>query len=73
MTKEKILEAHARIAPFINRTPVFTNSTFNALTGVDAYFKCENVNDLDAGIISPIKKSKIYFPLGVFPSKVAVG
>lgn len=48
MTKEKILEAHARIAPFINRTPVFTNSTFNALTGVDAYFKCENFQKVGA-------------------------
>lgn len=48
MTKEKILEAHFRIAPFINKTPVLTSSTFKALTGVDAYFKCENFQKVGA-------------------------
>ncbi len=48
MTKEKILEAHNRIAPFIHKTPVFTSSTFNALTGVEAYFKCENFQKVGA-------------------------
>ncbi len=37
-----IREAAARIAPIARRTPVFTSRTFNALTGVEAFFKCEN-------------------------------
>jgi threonine dehydratase len=48
MTKEKILEAHTRISPFINKTPVFTSSTFNTLTGVDTFFKCENFQKVGA-------------------------
>ena len=34
--------AHARIAPHIHRTPVLTSSYFNALTGAELFFKCEN-------------------------------
>lgn len=34
--------AHARIAPYIHRTPVLTSSTLNGLTGAELYFKCEN-------------------------------
>ena len=34
--------AHARIAPYIHRTPVLTSSYFNALTGAELFFKCEN-------------------------------
>ena len=37
-----IVEAHARIAPRIHRTPVLTNASLNALTGADILFKCEN-------------------------------
>lgn len=48
MTKNKILEAYSRITPRINKTPVLTNETFNALTGVDAYFKCENFQKVGA-------------------------
>ncbi|TVS05184.1 MAG: pyridoxal-phosphate dependent enzyme [Rhodobacteraceae bacterium] len=34
--------AHARIAPYIHRTPVLTSSYFNSLTGAELFFKCEN-------------------------------
>jgi threonine dehydratase len=41
-TFDDVLAAHARIAPYIHRTPVLTSSYFNDLTGADLYFKCEN-------------------------------
>lgn len=34
--------AHARIAPYIHRTPVLTSSYLNGLTGAELHFKCEN-------------------------------
>ena len=34
--------AHARIAPYIHRTPVLTSSYLNGLTGAELFFKCEN-------------------------------
>ena len=34
--------AHARIAPYIHRTPILTSSFLNALTGAELFFKCEN-------------------------------
>lgn len=37
-----VLAAHARIAPYIHRTPVLTSSYFNELTGAQLFFKCEN-------------------------------
>lgn len=39
---DDMLEAHARIQPYIHRTPVLTSSYFNALTGAELFFKCEN-------------------------------
>jgi threonine dehydratase len=41
-TAEDILQAAARIRPFINRTPVLTSSTLNRMTGAAIFFKCEN-------------------------------
>ena len=41
-TYDDVLEAHARIAPYIHRTPVLTSSYFNELTGAELFFKCEN-------------------------------
>jgi threonine dehydratase len=38
-----ILEAHARIAPKIHRTPVLTSSSLDAMTGARLFFKCENL------------------------------
>jgi threonine dehydratase len=39
---EDVLQARERIAPYIHRTPVLTSSYFNALTGAELFFKCEN-------------------------------
>ena len=39
---ETIVEAHARIAPRIHRTPVLTSASLNAMTGARVYFKCDN-------------------------------
>ncbi len=39
---DDVIAAHARIAPYIHRTPILTSSYFNALTGAELYFKCEN-------------------------------
>lgn len=39
---DDVKAAAARISGIIHRTPVFTSRTFNALTGVEAFFKCEN-------------------------------
>lgn len=47
-TKEIIEEAHARIRPFIHKTPVLSSHTINTLTGADVYFKCENLQKIGA-------------------------
>lgn len=39
---DQIRAAQARIASLAHRTPVLTSSTFNRLTGLSAFFKCEN-------------------------------
>ena len=41
-TYDDVLEAEARIRPYIHRTPVLTSSYLNALTGAELFFKCEN-------------------------------
>jgi threonine dehydratase len=38
-----ILEAHARIAPRIHRTPVLTSASLDAMAGARIFFKCENL------------------------------
>ena len=43
LTWEAIRAAHARIAPRIHRTPVFTSASLDALTGARLFFKCENL------------------------------
>ena len=39
---DDVLAAHARIEPYIHRTRILTSSYFNALTGAELFFKCEN-------------------------------
>lgn len=39
---QDIQAAAERIAPVARRTPVMTSRTFNSMTGVEAFFKCEN-------------------------------
>lgn len=41
-TYDDVTAAHARIEPYIHRTPVLTSSYFNELTGAQLFFKCEN-------------------------------
>ena len=42
VTLKDIEAAHERIRPHIHRTPVFTNSSLNQLSGAELYFKCDN-------------------------------
>ena len=43
-----VLDASARIAPYIHRTPVCTCAALNALAGAELYFKCENFQKVGA-------------------------
>lgn len=43
VTIDDIRAAAARITPIAQRTPVWTSRGYNTLTGVDAFFKCENL------------------------------
>lgn len=42
MEKEKLLECHERIGPFIHRTAVLSSRLINELVGAEVFFKCEN-------------------------------
>jgi len=48
LTIEHMREAHERIKPYINRTPVLQSQYLNDLTGADIYFKCENFQEAGA-------------------------
>ncbi len=41
-TFDDVTAAHARIKPYIHRTPVLTSSYFDGLTAASLFFKCEN-------------------------------
>ena len=41
-TYADVLAAHARIMPYIHRTPVLTSSYINGMAGAELFFKCEN-------------------------------
>ncbi len=43
ITFEHILAAAERISPIAKRTPVMTSASFDAESGMQAYFKCENL------------------------------
>jgi len=43
LTWQAILDAHARIARRIHRTPVLTSASLDAMTGARLFFKCENL------------------------------
>ncbi|MCX6244138.1 MAG: pyridoxal-phosphate dependent enzyme [Bacteroidetes bacterium] len=45
---EEILQAHERIKPFINRTPVMTSGTLNRILDAEVFFKCENFQKVGA-------------------------
>ena len=42
MQKNLLIECHARITPYIHRTPVLSSRLINELVGGDVFFKCEN-------------------------------
>ena len=48
LTIEHMREAHERIKPYINRTPVLQSQYLNDLTGADLHFKCENFQEAGA-------------------------
>lgn len=48
MTKQDLLATHARIAPFIHRTPVLTSSAIDRISGGSLFFKCENMQKMGA-------------------------
>lgn len=45
---EDIRAAHERIRKYVHRTPVFTSTAINRITGADLYFKCENFQKVGA-------------------------
>ncbi len=47
-TWEDVLEAHKRIVPWVHRTPVYTCSAIDNITGSMIYFKCENFQKVGA-------------------------
>ncbi|MDX1327502.1 MAG: pyridoxal-phosphate dependent enzyme [Arenibacter sp.] len=47
-TKETLLEAGQRIAPFVHRTPVFTSRLLNDISGAQLFFKSENLQKMGA-------------------------
>ena len=47
-TQAVIEAAHARIQPYIHRTPILTCQTLNEISGIELYFKCENFQKIGA-------------------------
>ena len=47
-TIDDIRVAHARIAPYIHRTPVMTSALLDRETGAQLFFKCENLQNVGA-------------------------
>jgi threonine dehydratase len=43
-----IRTAHARIAPYVHRTPVFTSRSLDDAAGAHLFFKCENLQKVGA-------------------------
>lgn len=48
LTIAHMREAHERIKPHINRTPVLTSAYLSELSGADLFFKCENFQEAGA-------------------------
>ncbi len=68
-TFDDVMAAHALIQPYIHRTPVLTSSYFNALTGAELFFKCENFQK--AGVFKARGASNAVF--GLSDEKAAKG
>jgi len=69
-TIEEAREAHARIAPYIHKTPILTSSYFNGLTGANLFFKCENFQK--AGAFKVRGASNAVFGLDEDKAKIGV-
>lgn len=48
LTLEDIRAAHARIRPYIHRTPIMTSASLDELAGARLFFKCENFQKIGA-------------------------
>ncbi len=48
LTIEDVREAHARIEPHINRTPILRSDYLDKMTGAEILFKCENFQEAGA-------------------------
>ena len=46
--EKAIDEAHARIKPYIHRTPVLTSASISKMAGCEIFFKCENFQKIGA-------------------------
>lgn len=60
-TLDDMLAAHARIKPYIHRTPVLTSEFLNNETGAKLFFKCENLQK--AGVFKARGASNAVFGL----------
>ena len=47
-SKDSIVAAHARIKPYIHRTPVLTSASIDDMAGCHLFFKCENFQKVGA-------------------------
>jgi threonine dehydratase len=48
ITAQNILDAYARIKPYVHRTPVMTSEGINEIAGCKIFFKCENLQNVGA-------------------------
>jgi threonine dehydratase len=48
MDKQKLIDTHKRIAPYIHRTPVLTSRLIDKKAGAALFFKCENFQGMGA-------------------------
>ena len=47
-SRQIVLEAGNRVAPFVHRTPVLSSRLLNDLSGAEVFFKCENLQKMGA-------------------------
>tara|TARA_R110002020_G_scaffold360474_3_gene573225 strand:+ start:53844 stop:54785 length:942 start_codon:yes stop_codon:yes gene_type:complete len=47
-SKQIVIEAGNRVAPFVHRTPVLTSRLLNEMAGAEIFFKCENLQKMGA-------------------------
>ena len=52
-TLASVREAHDRIRPFVNLTPVMTSSTMDRLSGLELFFKCKHGIERAPGPVLP--------------------